>query len=237
MGFSDFEKQLGAEPRETAATLAARGDSDAEQAAAAKKALAFENQLEAALAVPVDEPALLASILETPASAKRTLPPRWLAIAASLLLVVGVSSTFFWQNRAPQPVADFVQSHYQHDGAEVLAKIGQEQSPAEVQAVLASLGVQADKALRKDILYIKFCPTPDSRGAHMVLATEAGPATVIFMPAVRVDKPMVLSFDQTTAEVVGLEQGAAAIIGADPSVRGHLEATLRKGLRPDDLDT
>lgn len=240
---ADFEKALGAEPRETAARLeranelaGERGEStDPERRAAVEEALAFEQRLEDALRVPVDEEALVESLLAAPQTARRRFePPHWLALAASVFILAGVSG-LLWVSIQPAgspSVADFVASHYEHDGADVLARAGEGTSSEEVQAVLTRLGAQASEALAGQVQFIKFCPTPDSQGAHMVLATEDGPATVIFMPAVQVDEPLLLRFDGVNAQVVGLERGAAAIIGASDSATKDLMTRLQEGMKP-----
>ncbi len=236
MNSSDFRERLGAEPRKTAAELAPEIAADPRWSAATDEALAFEDQLEAALRAPQPGDDLLEGILAAPSRAGRRLPPAWLAVAASLLLVAGLSSVFLWRGPAGMPVDEYVRSHYEHDGQAVLAMARASHSPADVTAVLASLGVQASPQLAEGIVYIKFCPTPEGKGAHMIVNTGDGPATVIFMPSIQLDEPLLLSLDHTQARVIGLETGAAAIIGADESATRQLEASLRAGLTPMSVD-
>ncbi len=239
MNSSELEKNLGAEPRETAARLEREGGLDPEQRAAVDEALAFEDRLERALRVPVDEDALVKSLLAAPKTAQRRFePPHWLAMAASLFILVGVSG-LVWVALQPggtPSVADYVAQHYAHDGEAVLARADEGATAQDVEAVLARLGAQASNALAGQVQFIKFCPTPDSQGAHMILATEDGPATVIFMPAVQVDEPLLLEFDGVNAKVVGLDSGAAAIIGASDRVADDLRAQLQAGMKPLDVD-
>ena len=233
MSSSDFEQRLGAEPRETARELDARADRDPEQVAAVEDALAFERKLEEALRLPVDEKALIGDLLAVRETRRGI--PAWWGVAASVLLVAGLTSVLLFRGEGPD-VADYVQGHYHHDGASVLASASTAPNPEDVQAVLASLGASASPALAGRVQYIKFCPTPDSRGAHMVLNTPDGPATVIFMPAVSLSEPMVLQLDGEEARVVGLESGAAAIIGVDATTAGQVQASLQDGLRPLSVD-
>ncbi len=236
---SEFEKNLGAEPRETAARLEREGALEPEQRAAVDEALAFEDRLERALRVSVDEEALVNSLLAVPEKAKRRFePPHWLALAASVFILVGVSG-LLWVSLQPggtPTVADYVASHYEHDGAAVLARADEGASFDDVQAVLTRLGAQASESLAGQVQFIKFCPTPDSQGAHMILATEEGPATVIFMPAVQVDEPILLQLDGVSARVVALDRGAAAIIGASDNAADELRAQLQAGMTPLDVD-
>ena len=79
--------------------------------------------------------------------------------------------------------------------------------------IMAKLGATADQALAGHITFIKFCPTPDGRGAHMVVSTDQGPMTIIFMPKVQVNDGEMVEFDQMHALLVDLGHGSAAIIG------------------------
>jgi len=236
MNSSEFKERLGAEPRRVAAEVRA-GETDPERLQATAEAEAFEDRLEGALRAPVNEAALLDEVLAIPNRIQRRGPPAWLAVAASLVLVVGVAGVAWWQSRPAPPLAEYVRSHFDHDGADVLARAASAVDPAEVEAVLASLGTAASPELVKRVQYIKFCPTPDSRGAHMVLSTESGPATVIFMPAVTVEQPLLLRLDGMEARVVGLSAGAAAIIAGDGTVNEALQTSLQAGLKPLGADT
>lgn len=236
MNFSEFKEKLGAEPRQTAAELAQDIARDPKLSAATDEALGFENKLEQALGSPRPGSELLEEILTLPHKASAPVPPVWLAIAASLLLVVGLSSALLWQGSPDMPVEEYVNYHYGHDGQQVLAMANERQSPADVAAVFASLGVQASPELSENILYIKFCPTPQGQGAHMVVKTADGPVTIIYMPLMQIDEPLLLTLDQNQASVIGLQAGAAAIIGGNDKAFRPLEASLRAGLKPLSVD-
>lgn len=240
---SEFDRRLGAEPRETAAALRAaktRGESlDPAQIRAVEDAVAFEDQLEKALRLPVDEDALVTSALEaTKRKRGPSAPPTWLAMAASLALLAGIAGLTWYASRpVTDDVADYVESHYRHDGADVLERMDEGATPQQVESVLASLGARPSVALTRQVRFIKFCPTPNSKGAHMVLATPNGPATVIFMPAVTVEAPLLLRFDGVEAQVIGLTTGSAAIIGAEGEAARALRASLESGVLPLGADT
>lgn len=235
---SSFEERLGAEPRQTAAALHAAVEAGVDvhpdRLAAAKSAEALEQRIGETLtqvAVPAD---LVEGLVELPAQQKRPQGlPGWLAIAASVVLLVGVSSVL-WLGETPQDKAieRYVAEHFEHDGASVLASAANGMDPAQVEAVMASLGARASADLAGRVQYIKFCPTPDSKGAHMVVSTAEGPATVIFMPAVNLDAPMLLRIDGKETRVVSLTSGAAAIIGPGGEAVRELEAMLEEGIQP-----
>jgi len=120
MNFSEFKKRLGAEPRGSDPEMleARRSSPEFEQAAA--EAEAFERKLEDALKVGVDEEALLVSLAEIPVRPDSSRPawksPHWMALAASVVVVVGIASIVLHQARQPTTVAEYVESHFNHDG-------------------------------------------------------------------------------------------------------------------------
>lgn len=236
MNFSEFKEKLGAEPRKTATEYADDIASDPQWAAAVKEALSLESKLEQTLGSPRPGDEILEGILAVPGRSRIPGPPTWLAIAASLVLVVGLSSVFLWRAPADQSIEEYVRSHYGHDGQSVLAHTLGEQTPADIAAVFASLGVEASPQFAANIGFIKFCPTPEGKGAHMVVSTGQGPATIIYMPSVQIAEPLLIALDNTRASVIGLESGAAAIIGADASVTRQLQAQLVAGLKPMSVD-
>lgn len=245
MNASEFEQALGAAPRETAEARRA-GEADPARDAAVADALAFEDRLEAALRVAVDEEALLAGILETPmadrtgdavspdpdAAPERRGLPGWLAMAASVFVIAGVVAVLLWPSPPPQDLGEYVRSHYLHDGPDVLARADQGMEAGEVDALFAALGAEAGPEFTAGVRYAKFCPTPDGRGAHMVLGTSEGPVTVIYMPNIEVDGPVLLEFDDVQAQVVALSRGSAAIIGAGEGAMRELKTRLETGIRP-----
>jgi hypothetical protein len=81
------------------------------------------------------------------------------------------------------------------------------------------------------IAFIKFCPTPGGRGLHMVVMTEQGPMTVIYMPDVPVIDGETVEFDQMHASLVKLGNGSAAVIGSQSQNVENLVAMVRDSLK------
>ena len=86
-------------------------------------------------------------------------------------------------------------------------------SAEQVQEVFAQFDVTTRPALADVISLIKYCPTPDGKGVHMVLNTEDGPVTVIYMPETEFEDHQSIVFDDVNALYVSLEKGSAIIIG------------------------
>ena len=65
----------------------------------------------------------------------------------------------------------------------------------------------------------------------MVVSTDQGPMTIIFMPKTQVDDGKMLEFDQMHALLVNLEQGSAAIIGNQSQAVEKFEPVVRESLK------
>jgi hypothetical protein len=212
MNFSEFKKLMGADPlNRDAETLRAR-KSSSEFEAAATEAEAFEEKLRAALLVnpPDDLLNQIKGIGQQPVRRRGWVP---LALAASLLVFVGAAGLVWKQSHQWDSVEAYVADHYSHDGSALIAKAGEKLSDQDIAKILTRLDARADEQLAGLITFIKYCPTPDGRGAHMVVSTDQGPVTIIYMPEVQATDGEVVEFDQMHASLVNLERGSAAIIG------------------------
>jgi hypothetical protein len=226
MNFSEFKRLLGAEPfNRDPKTLHAR-NSAPEFEQAAREAEAFERKLQRAVKISVDE-FMLDEILEIPNRPRPGRVPRWAALAASVLVVAGA----VWvQAQRPGTIEEYVARHHTLDGVKVLNQAKEPLDGKQVGAILAGLGVSAAAELADRIVFIKYCPTMDGRGIHMVVSTEHGPMQVIYMPETRVEEGREFRFAQMQAHLVNLARGSAAVIGRlDQPVSG-MDSLLRESL-------
>lgn len=226
MNFSEFKNLMGADPlnREPETLLARNSGPEFEQAAT--EAEAFEQKLQAVMRFPVDAESLTGDVLAIPGKSPSRMPA-WMAIAASLVLVVGVASTMMDGLIQPGTVEEYVQQHYNHDGEKLLARSDQVVSADQVQKVLAGWGLEAGPELLGRVTYIKKCFTMDGLGAHMVVQTSEGPVNLIVMPKTAVTDRELVEFDGMQAYLVALGSSSAAIIGrADQSV-GNFDQLVR----------
>jgi hypothetical protein len=121
--------------------------------------------------------------------------------------------------------------HYTYDGSAVLAKASENLSKQDISKILARFDAQADEQLSSVITFIKYCPTPDGRGAHMVVSTDQGPMTIIYMPETQAKDGEVLRFDQMQASLVKLEHGSAAVIGKQTQSLENLVVMVKDSLK------
>jgi hypothetical protein len=233
MDFSEFKRKIGAEPNNRDPEVLEARDSGPEFQAAASEAEQFERKLERALRVPAPEGLLddLQAISNTsPAGAG---PGRWwrMGLAASVLIAVGAAGLSWKMNRSWDSVEDYLVDHYRYDGLKMEARVN-ERAGDRVAAVLADFDIRAEPALAEIVSVIKYCPTPDGKGVHMVLHTETGPVTVIYMPGTSVKDREVLEIDDSKAVLVELRSGSAAIIGSGEHSLMSYVSTLQDSIVP-----
>ena len=230
MNFSEFKKLITADPgNRDPETLRAR-NSAPEFEAAAKEAEAFEEKLQAALFIqpPADLLAEINAISQQPVQRRNWIP---LALAASLLIAVGAAGLTWKQSHQWENVEAYVVDHYSHDGSELVTKATEIVAAQDIDKIMTRLGVSLDQQLADRIMFIRHCPTPEGRGAHLVVSTEQGPMTIIYMPNTQVTDGEMVRFDQQHALLVNLEQGSAAIIGDQTQAVENIETILRNSLK------
>lgn len=213
MNLSEFIRQLATDPNCQDAQFLRARTSAPEFAEAASESARFEARLRRAVSVPV--PADWLAELKEMSAFTANQHSRWrlYAMAASVLLVIAAAGITWRMNTLHfDSVDQYVAYHYNHDGAGILAR-AQGQRADNIESILSEFNVQLAPALAGKVTLIKFCPTPDGMGAHLVVDTARGPVTVIFMPDMHVADGEVVAFDGMQAQLVGLVHGSAAIIG------------------------
>ena len=233
MNFSDFKRLLGADPySQDPEFLRARNSSDAEFAESVEAADKFEQKLQRVLTVTVPY-SLQADILQH----VQTIPQRrisgWpMALAASIFMMIGAAAVFVWHQDQLADLESYVLNHWQMDGTNLVAQARGPASVEQIQAIMASVNASADQKLARRVYFIKNCPTPDGKGAHMVLMTEQGPVTVFYLPKTRVQDTTSFEMPGMHAFLLDLQQGSAAIIGPSMDSVQSVARLLSSGLVP-----
>lgn len=223
MELKAFKERLMTDPDFNDPDIAAARRSNPAFEAAAVEAEAFEAMLHQSLRVRA--PANLAESIisrQSTHSQRRPELPWMLATAASLMLAVGAVSFNLFQagieHTSQADVWSHLDWHWNYDGARAMQMSqSQPSDPAQVTELLAGFGVHAESGLLAQVRLGKACPTPDGRGAHLVLTTDDGPITLMIFPNTQVaHAPASATLaDGTEAWMVNLERGSMAIL-AEP---------------------
>jgi len=232
MNFSEFRNRLGADPGSQDPEFLAARQAGPEFEAAARGAEVFERKLEGMARFPVDADALLAEVLHT---SRRAAGPRWLAMAAGVAVVAGITAALLFQARLPDTLPEYLAAHYRHDGQMVLER-ATAGAASDVRAVLGQFELTAAPALAERIAYIKLCPSLHGEGAHMVVQTTEGLVTVFFLPGVHAGPGLVMSIDGQRAVLVDLAGGSGVIIGTSGQQEAQLAVLLQEALVPVSVD-
>ena len=241
MNFSEFRRWLNSDPASQDADYQAARTSAPEFIDAATASDEFERKLR--LACRLDSPADLAKSLEAIA---QNAPPMerkqrfyWgYAMAASLLLAV--AAVILKQQLVPQfdSIEEYVAYHYAHDGYQVLGLAGKAGSsapgPDEIKQLLAGIDLQMNQPMSGRVKFVKYCPTPEGRGVHLVMDTDRGPVTVVFMPGQKVQDGKLFAFGGVEASLVSLPgmNVSAAIIGQPEQLDPALGLALQAAVGP-----
>lgn len=232
MDSTEFKRLLGADPRSQDPGFLRARDSTPEFRAAAAEADRFEDLLERALAadVPAELTGDLLALAEQDRPSRRH--PRTWALAASLMIAAGAAVLILRLNSGWDTVQDYVADHYGHDGAAMLALAQAGTATPNVQETLAEFGVTATPELAGIVSVIKVCPSPEGSGVHMVLNTDRGLVTLIYMPHTAVSDGDRFALDGGDAYLVALAAGSAAIIGSASQNVSGFGALVHSALRP-----
>ncbi len=237
MNFSEFIRQLGAEPRSRDPDFLRARRTSPEFLRAAEKADAFEEKLDRAmdLRLPDDLMERILQISRNPAGDVTAATTPWwrsMALAAGILIAIGAAGITWNMNRGWDSVDEYLANHYSYDGPSLIARAG-EKTREDVQAIFALFNVEAAPELAEIVSVIKYCPTPDGKGVHMVLNTKEGPVTVIYMPATEVNDRETLEFDGMQALLVSLKKGSAVIIGNESQGISTLYSIVQDSIIPE----
>ena len=252
MNYLEFKRQLMVEPGSDDAAFMRAREADQRHREAYAQAMAFEADLQRAaqIAVPDDLLQLCMnkvfaatsdhSISDQPTAAairqQRQQRQRWAwlpAMAAGLVMGIGLTTAAFMLQRVTDnSIDDYLASHWQHDGPEVISHSALAPMNAEnIQRILATLNLDLNSEYADQFTYAKNCPTPKGLGVHLVVLSNHGPATVIYIPAHNDYDPARFNIDGMQAQLVPLQSGSVAILGNNQQVIDDTSVLLRKALR------
>lgn len=154
---------------------------------------------------------LAVSFGATPA---KTSSRRWMAIAASGLLVVG-AATFGWLNtQTPYAELSLERSvlHHVADETRHLYDPGPAKD-ADLTDVFKRFGASVSKEALGQVNFAGVCMMRRNDGVHLVLRGEEGPVTVFFMPGEQTSQMLELGSDRFAGMIEPTSWGSIAVVG------------------------
>lgn len=202
MNCLDARRELNGDPRRIAPALEAHLARCATCAAYRAELLAQDERLAAVLRVPVPDGLAERVLLRQGLSRSRA--PRWLALAAALVVALGVSGFFGVQRWQQAPALEAIALVVEEEPHLLLANRRGDASV--LSQALAATGLTLNgEGVR--VSYTGVCPFRGTQAHHVVLETPFGKATLLVTP----DQPL-----RTT--VIADSEGLAAL--AAPARQG-----------------
>ncbi|MCF6288438.1 MAG: DUF3379 domain-containing protein [Proteobacteria bacterium] len=228
MNYFEFKQQLLKDPFTKNEEFHRLRKQDVRCEQAYQEAIEFEKTLKQAIKIKIPANLKDSVILRQATTHAINTSIKKYALAATILLTfIIVSAT--WYIKQPGPIEAFVieslamkpEDYMSHD---VLPQ-------AQVQELFASLNSKIDGNLG-NVHFMKICSAPGGKGARMVLMTDTGPVTILYMPDANLNQRLELELDKYQGSVIALEKGAAAIIGANKQQLALVENQLHGSIRP-----
>jgi hypothetical protein len=216
----EVRRVLGAEPQRRESAILAHCKTCAACSAFMKEMLALDSRLDRAMAIPVPEGLEARIVLDASLKhGRRPRPVTWLALAASVVLAVGITAVV-WRNvsRTEMPLTAAVVEHVRNPmeadaivpGQPLLHKVSL------VQGVLDKVGVKMRGGL-DDVTYARVCPFRGRLVAHLVVRGKDGPVTILLLPHIHVSKPEPIDEEGFRGVIEPAGSGSIAIVSNNNS--------------------
>ncbi len=186
----------------------------------------LEQRAAQVLAVPVPDGLSERVLLRVHRNVKR--PWKLWALAACFIMSFGIG-TRQWQPREETDYARLAINHVMHE-PEALSE-HRLADPARFRTVLANFGGELSAPLGT-IRYMRLCPVPHGTGWHIVIDTEAGPATLLLIPGMQLSGAVLdAKFGGLTARALPGGQGYYAIVAETPRIVDAVEKLISQRVR------
>lgn len=216
----NFRLRLGADPTDPALAREAMALGNGAQDQL-RTALAFEKALGEAMAIPIP-PELakqLAQIVppNDPRTAHWFTRGSWLAVAASLLLVIGFASNALLLPKSGESDATMALGmaaieHLIHEPSALLRT--ETVAQPRVDEMLQKAGLQMQQAVA--VTYAYPCPVAGQTTVHMVVQQPSGPVSVIYFPNAEEAAFGEFVYGDTSGKTVPFGDGMLVLLGTDP---------------------
>ncbi|MGH8372425.1 MAG: DUF3379 family protein [Gammaproteobacteria bacterium] len=216
----EVRRVLGAEPQRRESAILAHCKTCAACAAFMKEMLALDLRLDRAMAIPVPEGLEARIVLDASLKhGRRPRPVTWLALAASVVLAVGITAVV-WRNASHTEMpltAALVQHVMNPDEAEAIVPSRPLITQVSlVRGVLDKVGAQVRGGLG-DVTYARVCLFRGRLVAHIVVRGKDGPVTILLLPHIHVNKPQHFNEEGFRGMLEPVGSGSIAILSNNNS--------------------
>ncbi|HXP01880.1 MAG TPA: DUF3379 family protein [Luteibacter sp.] len=233
MNCLDFRRRIGAEPRSRDPELIAHRDTCKDGCAAFwQRAQRFEDDLEAAMAVPVPE-GLADHILLAQATGERrrqvTRRRAWMAMAASVLIAfAGVC--MLWRHADMNSVPALAVAHMPEEMDSL--SLTEPMTDAQVEAGFVGRATRLKGPAPEGVTYVHDCTVGPYPAVHVVTRMNDEPVVALYMPGKMVDKTSEFHRDGWDGREVALSGGTLVVMaqGASRKSRDAVERGWRAAI-------
>jgi hypothetical protein len=159
---------------------------------------------------------LIKRALEIPVRSERKAPTvrtRWYAMAASVVLAIGLGGVFLFLSYSKPSLANDVAKHVEHEKF-TLTPTETRISAELVNGALRAKGMLLTQPL-ENVSYAESCFLRGDLVPHFVVQTETGPVTVMIMPKETVKTATPFEEDGYRGILLPMRRGSMAVISSD----------------------
>jgi len=159
-------------------------------------------------------------------SAKRT--PRYMAIAASLLLIVGVSIISNNLSQSDNPTLGQVVLSHINAEPEMLS-LASYIPEDDLKKSLLNFGAKLQQPMA-NVSHVELCDIGDTKGIHVVMKGEKGPVTLLLLPTIKSKSSSSFAEGPWVGYTEPLGQGTIAIVGEIGEPLDKIDASVRDAI-------
>lgn len=228
-----FQHAAGADLSELDPVLLAHAENCDDCSAFLEEARCFDELLRGAIKIDVPDDLIQKTLrhkdeVQPESSGGTSRFPRFMAIAASVLLIVGAS---FMANRIVQPpeqsLEQIVISHIEAEPEMLtLANYVPDDSAS---ARLLDYGVLLRESMGK-LSHVELCDVGDTQGIHIVMKGEKGPVTLLLLPTIKSQAASHFSEGRWIGYSEPVGSGTVAIVGVVGEPLDEVKKRVRKAI-------
>ncbi|HYM35877.1 MAG TPA: DUF3379 family protein [Steroidobacteraceae bacterium] len=223
MNCLEFRRAFGADPQH--ASSEAR--EHRKQCPACDKYAAEMLRLDGLIKRALDMPVRPAS-KSAPLQARSRWQGRWYAMAASVLLAIGVGGAFWFLGFPREALAGDVVAHMGHE-PEAMQRSDARIATQQLDRVLGARGLHLTQTMG-DVSYARNCLIRGHFVPHLVVQTESGPVAVILLPDEKITRVEHFDEQEYHGMLLPAERGAMAVIALDKALVQQVVAKVQTAI-------